>query len=214
MSIGYRSRYLGRSGLGVIFLLLGAATLVGAAPQTPREQTKMSRDEEYRRLFVILDSAEAALRQQPTNLAAQINYLRELETTLQGLRASSPEEPGPTKPTPASSEKVTGEAIAAAPGGPVKPSARPSREADEQRRRHATEKLRGGGPLARPYEAKTLRGIPEDSVLRACSLVEGRSRDLRERLARGGVERQRIVSGLLDLRAAVEKMGRPEGQTK
>jgi hypothetical protein len=68
--------------------------------------------------------------------------------------------------------------------------------------------------LARPYEAKTLRGIPEDSVLRACSRVEGRSRELRELLARGAVERQRIVSGLGDLRAAVEEVGRPAGRSK
>lgn len=212
MSTSHERHDLARFGLRASLILLGAATLVGAGPQAPREEgTVMGRDERYRRLFVILDSAEAALRQQPTNSAAQVNYLRELETDLQGLSTSRPAEPSPPKPAAAAGGKVAGEASAAAPGGPVTPSTRPSREADEQRRREATAKFRGGGPLGRPYEGKTLRGLPEEWVLRACDRAEGRSRELRELLARGGLERERIASGLRDLRAAVEEIARPAG---
>ncbi len=176
---------------------------------TSEEETRMGRDEAYRRLFTILDSAEAALKQQPANLAAQANYLRDLEATLQAIRASHPEQPKPQSPTSPSTGPVAERATTATPGGPVTPSTRPSLQQDEERRREATAKFRGGGPLGRPYEEMTLSGVTDGWLLPACDRALARSRELRDRLGRDRVDREFIAAGLRQVRAAVQEISSP-----
>ena len=186
-----------------------------AVPWTAGEEmTTIGRNEGYRRLFTILDSAEAALKQQPANLAAQANYLRDLETTLEAIRVAKPDQPKPDAEPAPSTTGPPGESTSAAPLGPVTPSTRPSSQENEQRRKAATAKPPGRGPLGQRHEQATLNGVPDSWIQPACARTSARSRELRERLTKHDLDRASILAALGQLRTSVQEIGSPPRPTR